>query len=320
MYLLLFIFAGRRCLGVTVVVLVLGMGITFFVLHSPSQNLIPSNNIIVYGNDTIVVARISTNHYKVRIEHVCSSDSYTVSLFVAEKCDLMTHTKALHSDRSYINSTRTTITEVRFTWQSSHIYLVEESHIHFNVEIIHSVPARPVKLVVFNNYTYFTDYTLSVSSNPSTDKAIFVKEFNDSTSTYTFTADETNTYFFAVESKEGTNYSYSYDGTVYYYKHTDYEESECDLPYCKMEQCEFDHELCVLAYVSPTFSGRTFAYMRTNTYQMITEYKYRSVGIIFLVLSLFIGITIFIIFIILYAYKKKVCRRSPQCHGYTRMT
>ena len=198
-------------------------------------------------------------------------------------------------------------TEILFAWGSVHIYLLHGSFLTFTVELIAPVPANPLMLVVFNNYTYYTDYIHSISPNPNTDTAYLLHKFEvDSGLSFTFTSVEETTYFFAISSSAGTNYSYGYTGTIYSYNYTDYNEPVCQLPSCENKQCAFDYsgeDKCILAHIKPTFSGRTFGYIHMIISQRSIVSKQRTLGIVFLSIACIIIILTMVIVLFKHWYQ-----------------
>ena len=270
---------------VAIVTLICGVIFTARVHHS--SKTINSGNIIDYANDTISLGSVNQENQRITIEHPCSSDNYIVDLFLGPNCNkLNTYPKQLSFQSQSTYSKKNMITEILFAWGSVHIYLLQGSFLTFTVDLIAPVPTDPLMLVVFNNYTYYTDYIHSISPNPNTDKSYLLHKFEvDSGLSFTFTSVEETTYFFAISSSAGTNYSYGYNGTVYSYNYTNYNEPVCQLPPCENKQCAFDYsgdDKCILAHIKPTFSGRTFGYIHTNISQRSTMYKQRTLGIVFL--------------------------------------
>lgn len=174
------------------------------------------------------------------MQQLCSGGGdHTIELYLAPNCDLQPHCFSISSEVIAVNSTKSpTITEVHF-YGLSHIYMTSSSNITFSVEI--STPMSNTSLVIFDNYTYFTDF--EHSDHPSTNNALLVHTFKGQSSSYTFHG-ETNTYFAVFESLRTINFTFHYDGYVCNYSHFDYNKYECDLPAstCQQKNCTYKHQ------------------------------------------------------------------------------
>ena len=235
---------------------------------------------IVYMNETVLISKFGRKTPYVFVQQDCSGGDHRIEFYSAPNCDLITRTYTLHSDPIFVNSTRNpTITEVQFSGQS-HVYLVSNSFLDFMIEILS--PTALVKLVVFDNYTYFTQY--EHSSNPNTDKANLVHTFEGRNSTYPFKSKHTTTYFFALQSSENSIFNFGYNGTRIYYNFSDYTKLNCELPVgsCGSKVCQFEHstdETCILAYTSVSPVSPTFSYIDTVMSES-REHSWRNNGII----------------------------------------
>ena len=259
------------------------------------------DELIVYQGDTIYIAEIDEMNYLVTVQQLCSeSRDHTIEVYLAPNCDLQPHCFNVNSGRTTVNSTRSpTVTVVQFNGQS-HIYTTSGSNITFNVDI--STPMANTSVVIFDNYTYFTDF--EHSDNPSTDKAFLEHMFKGLKSSYTFES-ETNTYFAAFESLIYVNFSFYYSGYVCNYSHLDYKKSECDLPgsTCQEKNCTYKYQshnkTCILAYVPPSVTKPSFAYLLVETYRKNTTSKKRTAGIALLYLIILPGVALLVCGIII---------------------
>lgn len=250
-----------------------------------------TNHVTLYENDTVVLGKVSDEDESIVIVHQCSGDSLNVDLYLAPNCELTQYVSTIHFEPQFIHSQKgTMVIPIPFAWKSVHIFLSLNSSLTFLVDLINSTHADPVVLVGFNNYTYYIEYLHNQSPNPPSDKAYIQHEFKESNnSSYTFTPKEENTYFFALGSNVGTNYSYGYNGTLYNYNYTDYEESQCKLPAkdCKHSQCSFNftEKVCILGHIKyTTDTSQTFANIRTDTSQI--THQSRRTGVIFITCGL----------------------------------
>ena len=231
-----------------------------------------------YLNDTVILGTISEENKAVVLVHLCSYDTLNIDLFLAPYCDLKRYPNIPSSETQYVNSTRnTTITEVRFAWRTEHIYMPQGSFLTFSVKLTIDF----VMLVVFNNYTYFLNYVFSSGkSNAYLVHKIEVEE--DSNSYYTFTSNEETSYYFAIESSVGTNFSYSYKGTVYSYNYMDYGQPQCrnlTSLSCEISQCSFKYsgeEECILGHASNIDNSRNGATIRADTLHVTDKHSSRS--------------------------------------------
>ena len=293
----------------------IGGGILYQAKSSGSRE--SAKEFIAYQGDTLYLAEVNELNSQVTVQQLCSGGGdHTVELYLAPNCDLQPHCFSISSGVTTVNSTKSpTIMEVHFSGQS-HIYMTSSSNITFTVEI--STPMANTSLVIFDNYTYFTDF--EHSDHPSTNNALLVHMFKGQRSSYTF-QEEMNTYFAAFESLSNINFTFRYSGYVCNYSHLDYKKSECDLPAssCQQKNCPFEYQphnkTCILGYVPPSVTHPTFAYLSVEILQKVTAFKQRTAGIT--LLSLFSVLIVVSVVCVIVVVVIKLIRRPPR--GYERL-
>ena len=252
---------------------------------------------ITYQDDIIYIGEINEMNYQVKLQQLCSeSRDHTI----ASNCDLQPHCFNVTSGVSTVNSTKSpTVTVVQFNGQS-HIYMVSSSNET-------SIPMANTSLMIFDNYTYFTEFEHSY--NPSTGKAFLVRTFKRPKSSYTFES-ETNTYFAAFESLSNLTFTFYNSSYVCNYSHLYYKKSECDLPgsTCQQKSCPFVYQshnkTCILAYAPQNVTQPTFAYLLFETHWKNTTSKKGTTGIALLYLIIVPGVMLLVCTMFCYCRKQ----------------